>query len=770
MGTSELDLSPPYVVLGPACDQPTYFTASLSSRYLKDIQISYSATTPLLSDTNRFPLFYRTVPSYSDYSRAIFALMRHFDWLRVGVVHQEDSHYTRSLEDLNLFLTSSSANSSRGQASVILSQALNSFLTRSVELSSNARIFIVMAPENMAANIICAAYQRGLTGSMYQWILLGDNFYEDWWKPKDGGEEMGNLRCTAQEMLQAVKSVIILTHNPKLASGEELPLNVDFENQTVNFWQDFADLVSTTTGEPFRPHLSTRAAQAYDAVWSLAYALEGVFTNHTAYSSRKYDYLATRSRAISTFTKQLNEALERLDFQGISGRIHFNSLSHSAEQPLTYILQMQEGHIVPIGIHDQREGAGLNSSFYGNDFVWQDELPPRDRPKVVDVHVPLSLYITMTSLAILGIVCTIIIAVVNCVYRKHKVIKASSPYLNIVLLIGCVLWLISVPLSDIESLKIITDTSILLYICYTKSWCTNIGLTLVLGTIFFKTWRIYVVFRNPWSTKHPYKDHVLLGMVMLLLAYEVVILLIWAVPSPLQFIVYVDVRVDFDSFIEQRSSYCTSQFTPGSNTSLKIHLALLSAPNLLLLVLGSFLVLHTKHIKSKYFRDAKLVGLTIIMFMVSYGILAPLSLLGKFSFEPYLDYLGFTMTILIIAYTVLATTFVPKFVLLKEYKKKVPSAVLLGLNPSYRSWGKFKTKMSQCGSNSTAASPSLWNEEKAKTEWESAYEESNKPNMKKLKHVKTVGVLYPDVSAKKMIRRSTWHHEDQMIAATSESS
>lgn len=106
--------------------QPAFFTATLTSRYSKDIQISYSASTSLLSDVEMVPYFYRTVPSYSFYAETIYALMQAFDWLLLGVVHQAVADYTRSLEDLNGLLT----RKNKKGASVIDSLTLNGFLTK----------------------------------------------------------------------------------------------------------------------------------------------------------------------------------------------------------------------------------------------------------------------------------------------------------------------------------------------------------------------------------------------------------------------------------------------------------------------------------------------------------------------------------------------------------------------------------------------------------------------------------------------------------------
>lgn len=55
------------------------------------LQLSYGDTDPLLSDRDKYPNFFRTVPSDSDYNPARLALLRHFNWSSVGTLFQDAS-------------------------------------------------------------------------------------------------------------------------------------------------------------------------------------------------------------------------------------------------------------------------------------------------------------------------------------------------------------------------------------------------------------------------------------------------------------------------------------------------------------------------------------------------------------------------------------------------------------------------------------------------------------------------------------------------------
>ncbi|KAK3594106.1 hypothetical protein CHS0354_040873 [Potamilus streckersoni] len=51
-------------------------------------QMSYADTDPTLSDRKKYNNFYRTVPSDNDFNLARIALLKHFNWTRVGTIFQ----------------------------------------------------------------------------------------------------------------------------------------------------------------------------------------------------------------------------------------------------------------------------------------------------------------------------------------------------------------------------------------------------------------------------------------------------------------------------------------------------------------------------------------------------------------------------------------------------------------------------------------------------------------------------------------------------------
>ena len=58
--------------------------------YPLDTQVSYGSTSPTLSKKQKYPLFFRTIPSDAACNKARVALLRKFNWLKVGLIGQND--------------------------------------------------------------------------------------------------------------------------------------------------------------------------------------------------------------------------------------------------------------------------------------------------------------------------------------------------------------------------------------------------------------------------------------------------------------------------------------------------------------------------------------------------------------------------------------------------------------------------------------------------------------------------------------------------------
>ena len=82
-------------MIGPGCSSACEVTALLSAG--QNIpQISYSCTSPTLSDKDKYPLFSRTVGPLTSRGPALIGFMRHSKWNKVVILTSTDGVYFES--------------------------------------------------------------------------------------------------------------------------------------------------------------------------------------------------------------------------------------------------------------------------------------------------------------------------------------------------------------------------------------------------------------------------------------------------------------------------------------------------------------------------------------------------------------------------------------------------------------------------------------------------------------------------------------------------
>ncbi|XP_022256371.1 gamma-aminobutyric acid type B receptor subunit 2-like [Limulus polyphemus] len=79
------------VLFGDACTQVTDPIAK-ASQFFQLVQLTYGDTHPMYTVEN-YPNFFRVVPSEAAFNLARVALLRHFNWTRVGTLYQSSPRY-----------------------------------------------------------------------------------------------------------------------------------------------------------------------------------------------------------------------------------------------------------------------------------------------------------------------------------------------------------------------------------------------------------------------------------------------------------------------------------------------------------------------------------------------------------------------------------------------------------------------------------------------------------------------------------------------------
>ncbi|XP_061484212.1 probable G-protein coupled receptor 156 [Rhineura floridana] len=143
-------------------------------------------------------------------------------------------------------------------------------------------------------------------------------------------------------------------------------------------------------------------------------------------------------------------------------------------------------------------------------------------------------------------------------FRKNRIVKLSSPNLNVVTLLGSGLTYSSAYLFGIEKQNSLTRPSMEMLVQVRVSLLC-IGVSLAFGPILGKSWRLYKVFTQRVPDKRVIiKDFQLLVMVSMLVVADIILLLIWILMDPVQCLQ----NLKADLKVTERGLTCTVSHGP----------------------------------------------------------------------------------------------------------------------------------------------------------------------------------------------------------------
>ncbi|XP_072048870.1 gamma-aminobutyric acid type B receptor subunit 1-like [Amphiura filiformis] len=292
-------------LLGDGCSTSTQAIAGTSYHW-NLVTMSYSASSPSLSNRVQYPYFYRTIMPDTMFNPARIQLIKYFGWTRVATIHENYEIFSLAIDNLLTLLR-------KENITVVSSESFAENPHNQVENLKNqdARIIIVNMYQTKARRVFCEAYKQGMTGHV--WILLGW-YATDWYKAVDN-----NIDCTVEEMIQFVENSYYLgtetQHLEDLTSEKKTIANITS--------QEFNILTRERLLRPENRQFSwnNRNPQGYDATWALAMMLNG--------TSEKLKFNG-RYRRLENFTYDDNEMremflmeLSNLKFDGVSGSVSF---------------------------------------------------------------------------------------------------------------------------------------------------------------------------------------------------------------------------------------------------------------------------------------------------------------------------------------------------------------------------------------------------------------------------------------------------------------
>lgn len=142
------------------------------------------------------------------------------------------------------------------------------------------------------------------------------------------------------------------------------------------------------------------------------------------------------------------DALRNTSFEGVTGPVRF----YDNERKASILLkQFQNGQEIKVGEYSATKQQ-LDLSL-GEPMQWIGKYPPKDRTLLIIEHtrVNKTVYVILASLAACGIIMASVFLGFNIKYRNQRYIKMSSPQLNNLIIIGCMLTYTSIIFLGLDS-------------------------------------------------------------------------------------------------------------------------------------------------------------------------------------------------------------------------------------------------------------------------------------------------------------------------------
>ncbi|XP_063230509.1 gamma-aminobutyric acid type B receptor subunit 2 [Bacillus rossius redtenbacheri] len=564
------------MLFGAACTQVTDPVAKASRRW-RLTQLSYADTHPMFTKEN-FPNFFRVVPSENAFNAPRLRLLQEFNWTRVGTIYQNEPRYSLAHNHLVADLDE------RGLEVVETQSFTNEVASAMAKLKEkDVRIILGNFNESWARRIFCEAHRAEMFGRKYQWLIMG-TYAEEWWL-----QEEGLVPCSSAELMAALEGCILTDLLPLSTNGE-----ITVSGITAQEYQLEYD--SRRGGEYSRFHGYT-----YDGVWAVALAIQ--YVAHRVRHVRKNHTIVDFRYRDPLWEQLFLEALKNTSFEGVTGPVRF----YDNERKASILLkQFQNGSEAKVGeFHASPAQLDLGR---GAPIRWHGRAPPKDRTLqlIEHSHVNITVYSVLAATASLGIVMAVTFLSINIMYRNQRYIKMSSPYLNNLIIIGCMLTYSSVIFLGLDST--LTSEETFPYVCTARAWLLMAGFSLAFGSMFSKTWRVHSIFTDVKLNKKVIKDYQLFMVVGVLLVIDLAIMTTWQVTDPFfletkQMEPYPDPSSE-DVLIVPVNEYCQS----GRMT---VFVSSIYAYKGLLMVFGAFLAWETRHVSIPALNDSKYVGMSV---------------------------------------------------------------------------------------------------------------------------------------------------------------
>ncbi|XP_072171308.1 gamma-aminobutyric acid type B receptor subunit 2-like [Diadema setosum] len=583
------------MLLGCSCSEVSKRVGQILP-YWNVVMVSYGSTSVALTDREYYPTFFRTVTPDSSHNAARASFIEYFNWSLVAGLSQEQELFSLAQTTMSKYFET--------DTNITLSPVLHFVENPGPQMQklqdADARIIIGNFQENAARAVFCEAYRRGMYGAKYVWLLVGW-YSHHWWLVEDDDDDA--VDCTPEELTEAVEGYFAV---------DSLDVNID-DRPSVS------GLTSSDFQRDFHSrgieYLSAHAAQTYDAVWTITLALKEAMARRGSIGNGSAEMTSTESEwdpmsfsYDDEDTKDtLIEIMSDVKFTGVSGPVSFNGPDRFG---ITTFRQNQGGEMQRVALYfPESEVLDIGSDDMVP-IVWAGGFVPVDHLTVVDkpILIAKAAFLSVSVLSVLGIVLAVIFLAFNVKYRKTKYIKLSSPNLNNILVVGCMLVYTAILFMGLDGEKV--SEASFAPLCTIRVSFLALGFSLAFGSMFVKTYRVYHIITHATSRVIKRKmlhESTLFLMIGVLLLLDVILIALWVIFDPM---LRIEKRLPVEVSESGSVAYAPIMEECTSQHQSKWLVALYAYKGLLLLF-GVFLAWETRNVKIPALNDSHYIAVCV---------------------------------------------------------------------------------------------------------------------------------------------------------------
>ena len=586
-------------IIGPSCGTASMVISQLAGKQQFSMITIHYGQREILGNRTLFPFAFGILGSHVVYIEAMVELVKQNGWTRLAILFSEDDIDTDRSRAIQERITES-PNFDISFTSAIY----DNYIPLGEVRDTFTRVILVLGTPGIALRAICLASYNRMVYPKYQWVFM-ERINSDFHNVSFlyNGKY---YQCSDSEISSALYGSVNLLFS---AVGDDNDLQAvrDSGINLKQYQQEYHQHV-----KEYRTQFNVTSNEVdwamgfYDAVWSLAFALnnslEELNTN-----------LSQVKPGSSIIAQTIGKHMVNLDFHGISGRIKFDSLTGYNINTTVDVNQYEQNITsTRIGVYIQHSLTlfeEANQKFISAEFESRHE------------YVSMIVAVIVLVVAVFILPVAIFLQIISIVYRHHKPIKASSPLLNHLIFSGCYFIEVSAVVYVLTEIHEDVTSVAGLYLCNVIPWLLATGVTLIIGTVFVKTWRLHRIYSYSKQLKNipiSYMSNKLLGgVVVFLVCVDILICTIWASVDKLKVYQTKEIQLikgeELPIIIVIES--CSSEF-------IVYWILVLLAPKVALTLCSFFLALTTRF-RMKEFRTTNIAMLVYLITILS-GLMIPI--------------------------------------------------------------------------------------------------------------------------------------------------